>query len=314
MPDNPSFTRRRSLGLIAALATAPLRAQAQGFAGLGQDADGFALPAPNPSFTFPQDHGPHPDFRIEWWYITANMQTAEGREFGCQWTLFRSALLPEYRPGWASPQIWFAHAALTSADFHRVAERRARGGIGQAGAVSAPFSAWIDDWSMQSTAPASSDALSQLQLSASGEDWRYDLDLAADGPLVFHGDQGYSVKSERGQASYYYSQPHYQLTGQLRVDTTVEDVSGQAWLDREWSSQPLDADQTGWDWFSLHLESGDKLMVYRLRHKEAENHYIPGSWITSDGRIAPLENGEISLIPLRHTRIGSRRIPTQWQI
>nr|WP_269102767.1 lipocalin-like domain-containing protein [Mangrovicoccus ximenensis] len=104
----------------------------QGFAGLGQDADGFALPQPDPVFRFPRDHGPHPRFRIEWWYVTANLKTASGEDRGIQWTLFRSALAPQERPGWASPQIWFAHAAMTRPGAHLVAERRARGGIGEA--------------------------------------------------------------------------------------------------------------------------------------------------------------------------------------
>jgi len=56
----------------------PMIASAQGFAGLGQEAEGYALPTPAPSFTFPQDHGPHPDFRIEWWYLTAVLEGADG--------------------------------------------------------------------------------------------------------------------------------------------------------------------------------------------------------------------------------------------
>ena len=112
--------------------------------------------------------------------------------------------------------------------------------------------------------------LAPLTLKASGADFSYALTLEADRPVVLQGDGGYSRKSERGQASYYYSQPFYRARGTLTIDDKPVDVSGQAWMDREWSSQPLDTDQTGWDWLSLHLASGDKLMLYRLRQKDGK--------------------------------------------
>ena len=107
--------------LLAAPLPAPL--YAQGFAGMGTDADGFANPQPDPAFDFPADHGPHPEYRIEWWYLTANLDGPDGAEYGLQWTLFRSALAPGEKDGWQSPQVWFAHAAITTPDRHLSAER-----------------------------------------------------------------------------------------------------------------------------------------------------------------------------------------------
>src|SRR5690606_24608031 len=135
---------------------------------------------------------------------------------GVQWTLFRSAFAPGEKQGWSSPQVWMGHAAVTTPDRHYVSERLSRGGVGQAGVTASPFDAWIDDWRMQQTAPTgtgSGDELSDLVLSASGMDFRYDLQLHADGPIVAQGDNGYSVKSAAGQASYYYSQPFYTVKG-----------------------------------------------------------------------------------------------------
>ncbi|MBV6638383.1 MAG: iron ABC transporter permease, partial [Mameliella sp.] len=100
--------------LIAFLLLWPMAALGQGFAGLGTDATGFAMPAPDPVFDFPADHGPHPDYRIEWWYVTANLAGPDGTDYGVQWTLFRSALAPGEGEGWTSPQVWFAHAAVTT--------------------------------------------------------------------------------------------------------------------------------------------------------------------------------------------------------
>lgn len=156
----------------------PASLWAQGFAGLGSEADGFSVPADGYVFDFPTDYGAHPDFRIEWWYLTANLTGADGQPYGVQWTLFRSALLPETTEGWQDPQIWFAHAAVTTPDQHLVAERIARGGVGQAGVTAVPFDAWIDDWQM--AGPSFDD----MRLTARGDQFAYDLDLTAQGPLA----------------------------------------------------------------------------------------------------------------------------------
>lgn len=284
-------------------------ATAQGFAGLGTKAEGFEIPRPDVALQFPRDHGSHPDFRIEWWYVTATLTGADGRDYGVQWTLFRSALAPREAPGWQSPQIWMGHAALTSSDQHYVAERLARGGIGQAGVTTAPFAAWIDDWSLAGVGDAT---LSELSMNAAGPSFSYNLQLMSDGPLVLQGQNGYSEKSDAGQASYYYSQPFYLVQGTLQFPDGPMPVTGQAWLDREWSSQPLSKDQTGWDWFSLSFENGDKMMAFRLRGSSGD--FTSGTWISSDGRSSPIPNGTITLEPLKFTDVEGRDIPVRWRL
>jgi predicted secreted hydrolase len=130
---------------------------------------------------------------------------------------------------------------------------------------------------------------------------------------VLQGDGGYSRKSLREQASYYYSQPHYSATGILTIDDKPVDVTGMAWLDREWSSQPLASDQSGWDWLSLHFKSGDKLMLYRMRQSDGQ-HYGSGKWITPDGKAEQLASADIAMTPLAVTEIEGRKIPTTWRI
>jgi len=289
-------------------------AWAQGFAGLGGEAAGFAPVVPGKRFVFPGDFGPHPDFRIEWWYVTANLHDAGGTAYGAQWTLFRQAMAPgPQREGWDSQQVWMGHAAVTSAAAHRFAEAFARGGVGQAGVTAAPFEAWIDAWRMAAVPPLSNDTFAPLRLTAAGTGFDYALRLDAERPLVLQGDRGYSRKSERGQASYYYSQPYFTATGRLTLDGQSVAVSGQAWLDREWSSQPLAADQTGWDWFSLHLDGGDKAMLFRLRQKDG-GHYFAGNWIDRGGRSVPLSSDAIQMTPLAVTEVAGRRAPTQWRV
>jgi predicted secreted hydrolase len=300
-------------GSLAALAL-PRRAGAQGYAGLGETADGFAPVTPGRAFSFPGDHGPHPDFRIEWWYLTANLADAHGAPCGLQWTLFRQATQPgPQREGWDSQQFWMGHAAVTRADTHRFNELFARGGVGQAGVEARPFAAWIDAWEMKGSARTDDRTLAPLELKASGADFSYALTLQTDRAVVLQGKAGYSRKSERGQASYYYSQPFFRARGSLTIDDKTVDVSGQAWMDREWSSQPLGPDQTGWDWLSLHLASGDKLMLYRLRQADGRDHPL-GNWISANGITQQITGADIEMTPKASVEVAGRRLPVEWQI
>ncbi len=289
-------------------------ARAQGFAGLGGESEGFAAVVPGRSLEFPRDHGPHPDYRIEWWYLTANLKDASGAQWGAQWTLFRQAMAPgAQRDGWANQQIWMGHAAITSATMHRYAERFARGGVGQAGAEATPFRAWIDSWEMRGLDGFNAQNVAPLAVSASGSDFSYALNLSADRPLVLQGDGGYSRKSERGQASYYFSQPYFAAAGTIVLGDKQVAVTGRAWMDREWSSQPLASDQTGWDWFSLHLDSGEKVMLFRLRQKDGRN-YFAGNWIDGGGHSVPLASTAITMTPTSSTDIDGRKLPTTWSV
>lgn len=285
----------------------PAAAAAQGFAGLGTEVQGFALPDPADVPQFPQDHGPHPDFRIEWWYLTANLTGPDGTPYGLQWTLFRTALAPGEAAGWDSPQLWMGHAAVTTPEAHHFAERIARGGIGQAGVTASPFAAWIDDWQMAGP------TMDELTLRASGTDFGYEMQLVAEGPIVLHGAQGYSVKSSDGQASHYYSQPYYSISGTLALPEGEIAVTGNAWLDREWSSQPLSADQSGWDWFSLHFADGTRLMGFRLRGAD-DTAFTAASWIEADGSVTAYPDGALVARPVETARVAGRTVPVVWQI
>ncbi|WP_099865306.1 lipocalin-like domain-containing protein [Pararhizobium haloflavum] len=301
--------------LWAALAAVSFAApaMAQGFAGLGTDAEGYSRVEPGHPFAFPLDHGAHPGYRIEWWYLTANLEDRSGQSLGIQWTLFRNALapLPE-REGWQNRQLWMAHAAVTTEDVHLSAEAFARGGIGQAGVRAAPFSAWLDDWMLAETQETTM-GLGRLQATASGDRFSYDLQMTTTAAPVLHGDQGYSVKSEEGQASFYYSQPFFRIEGEVTIDGESRSVAGEAWLDREWSSQPLAADQEGWDWFSLHLASGEKVMLFGLRGRN-DKVFNAGTWIEADGTATALASSDIALQPLATSAVAGRDVPTRWRV
>ena len=294
----------------------------QGFAGLGADAEGFAQVKPDPSIHYPDALNMNPEFRIEWWYITANLHVTNdylsnetnaetnAEPIGIQWTLFRQAASPSpQREGWANQQLWLGHVGLTRADQHFSADRYGRGGIGQAGVDMQPFSAWIDHWLLRAT----DDKADEFTLTASQDKVSYELTLTKTGPAVLQGDEGFSVKSPQGQASYYVSLPFLAAKGSVNIEGKSYEVTGQAWLDREWSSQPLAADQEGWDWFSLHLDQGDKLMLFRLRHTEADD-YFSGTYISAEGIPHPLKPEQIQMQPLRQHPVAGRQVPVEWQL
>ena len=297
-----------SLCALLVACTAPAPPADEGFAGLGRESDEYAHVVPGRQFTFPADHGAHAGFRIEWWYITANLVDAQGKDYGIQWTLFRYGLRPDAdAPGWDDGNIWMGHAGITTADDHRAAERLARGGVGQAGVEPAPFRAWIDDWTLAGPPETG------MRVQASGEDFAYTLQLESRGPLVLQGEGGFSLKSSDGQASYYYSHPFLHATGVVQIDGRQVEVSGPAWMDREWSSQPLAGDQLGWDWFSLRLDDGGRLMLFQLRHGDG-GHYLSGTWIEADGAATPLVAGDVRLRPLSQATVAGREVPTQWAL
>ena len=233
-----------------------------------------------------------------------------------QWTLFRQSLSPEViTEGWDSNQLWMAHAALTMPRIHKFEQRFARGGIGQAGVHNdGVFEAWLDDWRWRSQ--TEEPFPSQLHFSVADSHVEMQLDSHSD--WVLQGDMGYSQKSTQGQASYYYSQPNISISGHVQVGGKVIPLKGTAWLDREWSSQALAENQQGWDWFSLHLDDGNKLMLYRLRHDNGA-HWLSGSWIDINGKKIHLHKHDIELKPVA-TRViqagkdKTIKLPLEWEI
>ena len=309
----------RLFTLIGLLVLAPAAVAQDVLGDLRDQGLGFAQVLPGKTLQFPRDHGAHPDYRIEWWYLTANLTDHQGRDWGLQWTLFRQALSPrQVSGGWHSNQMWMAHAAITTPGGHFHEQRFARGGIGQAGATRISrdgyFNAWMDDWEWRSN----SASLFPARLRFTIGDREIILQLEATGDLVLNGIDGYSQKSAQGQASYYYSQPHIKLRGFVSQGKDKTYLNGKGWLDREWSSQALAENQQGWDWFSLHLNDGHKLMVYQLRHDDGE-HWLSGNWINPRGESRSLDHKAVDLILLhtRHVDIGDRQtreLPMEWQL
>lgn len=289
-----------------------------GFAGLATEVDAvdeadFAQPAAGDRLSFPADFGAHPKHRIEWWYLTANLETSDGEPLGLQWTQFRQSLKPR-SPSEASPvaakwpleAVWMAHAAVSFKQQHVFEERLARADVGHAGVVAEPFEVWLDDWLLRAV---SGDT---WRLSVDGDHWAYDLQLHLKREPVAHGRDGFSAKSRDGQGSMYFSLVDLAIEGTVTLQGKTHTVEGTGWFDREWSSQLLKAGQKGWDWFAVHLDDGHKLMAFRLR--EAEEDFLSGSWIAPDGTVTALEPGDLDIAVAARRAVNAGQVPDQFRV
>ena len=287
------------------------------------DLAGFARALGPRPFSFPDDHGPHPEFRTEWWYYTGNLETAAGRHVGFQLTFFRTALAPPEAGGaaarasaWATSQLYLAHFAVTDTAGGRfaAASRLSREALGLAGAGARPFHVWVEDWSAEG---GTADGF-PVRLRAADGDVAIDLVLERGKPLVLQGDRGWSAKGEEpGNASYYYSFTRMPARGTVRLGAASLEVSGLAWMDREWSTSALGRDLAGWDWLALQLDDGRDLMVYQLRRRDGSpDSHSAGTIIAADGGTQRLVREDVALEVLDHwTSPASRvRYPARWRL
>jgi predicted secreted hydrolase len=283
---------------------------------LAEDRAGFARAlAPRP-MSFPEDHGPHPDFRMEWWYYTGNLKTSAGRHVGFQLTFFRVALSPteESRSSaWATRQLYIAHFAVTDTAggrFH-AASRTSRAALGLAGAQAAPFRVWVEGWSAEGDGKAT-------RLRAQEGDIAVDLTVSPAKPVVLQGDRGLSRKGpEPGNASFYYSFTRMPTHGTVGLGAETLEVSGEAWMDREWSTSALGAAVEGWDWFALQLDDGRELMAYLLRRRDGTiDPFSAGTLVAADGTARRLEAGDVRIETLGHwtSQRSGVRYPARWRL
>ena len=283
------------------------------------DLQGFARALEPRPFAFPADHGPHSNYQTEWWYYTGNLETVDGRHFGFQLTFFRRALLPapvERSSELAADQIYFAHFAVTDvgAGQHRFYERFSRGAAGLAGASGEPYRVWLEDWSVESLDAQGT----TVHLVAEQDGLAIDLQLQASKPVVAHGDRGLSPKSgEPGNASYYLSFTRMETTGRVGLDGEALDVRGESWFDHEWSTSALGPQAVGWDWFSLQLDDGREIMLYRIRREDGTIEPVSGgTLVEADGSTRRLtaDQLDVAVLDTWTSPETGGEYPSRWRV
>ena len=283
----------------------------------GKDS-GFKRVTATRYFDFPRDHGPHADYGIEWWYFTGNLDTANNRHFGYELTLFRIGLSSKEPASsgsdWSASQVFMGHFALTDVENDRFYdfERFSRQALGLANATfeNDSFAVWLQDWSIQGDGQLKP----SVRLKAEENGIAIALSLNSAKPLVLQGDDGLSRKSaDEGNASYYYSATRMQTSGVISIAGDEFSVKGSSWMDREWSSTALSANQMGWDWFALQLSDGRDLMYYQLRQQDGQvDPFSSGTLVMSNGNSASLSNGDVEIEVLDTWTSPRGTYPSRW--
>jgi len=263
---------------------------------------------------FPADHGSHPQFRTEWWYVTGWLATEHGEPLGFQVTFFRTKPdIDENNPSAFAPhQLLIAHCAISDPKRGRLwqDQRIRRAGMGLAEAATGDTRVWIDNWSLKHGAAA-------YTAKIDAQDFTVDLTLAETQAPMLNGDSGVSRKGPGpSAASYYYSLPHLRVAGAVTRRGSADRVTGEAWLDHEWSSEYLDSQAVGWDWIGIDLDDGAALMAFRIRGPQGEQRWAGGTLRGGDGHVQILQPADVEFHAGRRWTSPRTRIayPVQWRV
>ena len=257
----------------------------------------FAAVVPGYALQFPRDFGSHPQFRIEWWYVTGWLETPAHESLGFQITFFRNrpAAQDQNPSGFAPRQLLIAHCALSDPAHNGLwhAQRVRRAGLGLAEAEQSDTRVWIDDWRLERRDDS---YLAEIRV----PDFSFELTLTPTQSPLLNGDRGFSQKAPSARsASYYYSEPHLRVTGSITRTDRRSPVSGEAWLDHEWSSEYLDPTAVGWDWIGLNLDDGGAVMAFRLRDREGRAYWSGATVREPGGQVHPLGPDQVEFRALR---------------
>lgn len=273
-------------------------------------------------FKFPEDHGPHPGFRTEWWYFTGNLTSTDNKKFGYQFTIFRTSLSSNNNSGiseWSSNQIYMAHFTVTdiSNDKFYFDERFSRDGNELAGAKTIPFKVWLEDWQIIESESRTVFDLPVIKVKAKTDKAEINLILESAKPVVLQGEEGLSRKgSQPGNASYYYSYTNLKTNGKIIIEGKEFTVSGNSWMDREWSTSALSEDQKGWDWFALQLDDSTEIMYYQMRKKDGSpDIYSKGVIVNKKGETEQIKKEDVDLVINDNwTSASGESYPAGWNL
>jgi predicted secreted hydrolase len=269
---------------------------------------------PGVPLAFPRDHGSHPEFRIEWWYVTGSVSDASGNGLGVQVTFFRTRprVGEDNVSAFAPRQLIFAHAALADPRHGRLRhdQRAAREGFELAGAARGATRVWVDDWSLAQDGE-------RYVARIAAREFSLDLAFAPTQPVLLQGEAGYSRKGpDTRQASHYYSQPQLAATGTVAVAGRTTAVTGRAWLDHEWSSEVLAPGAVGWDWTGIDFDDGAALMAFRMRDAAGRPLWAAATHRARDGTTRTFGPDTVRFEPGRRWRSPRTQVeyPVAWTV
>jgi predicted secreted hydrolase len=278
-------------------------------------AQDYKIAQPGYRFEFPRDYFNHEDYQTEWWYYTGNVKSADGHRFGFELTFFRQGVSrAENSDPWFVHDLWMAHLALSDISGGRFynEERLNRSGPGIAGVDAQAGMVWNGNW--------------QAHISEQSEDLRgvagkfgLALNLKPVKQPVIQGQNGASQKAEgAGHASQYFSVTRLLTAGSIDLDGKTYQVEGTSWIDHEFFTGSMAANEAGWDWLSIQLGNGTELMLYRLRHKDGSiDPYSSGSYVDASGKSQFLPASAFVMTPVADTWTSpatKATYPVRWHV
>ncbi len=275
----------------------------------------YRLALPGYTYAFPRDHGSHPEFKLEWWYYTGHLLAPDGHEFGYELTFFRTGMDRSFEnaSAWQIRDLYMAHFAVTDITENKFYyfEKLSRAGPGIAGAGTETLDVWNQNWSARMDGNA-------MSVVANAGESAVELRLEPEKKPAIHGVNGVSQKAEgAGRASHYYSMTRLRTSGVLRVGTKTFQVSGESWMDHEFGTNQLTEKQAGWDWFSIQLDNGADLMLYRLRNRDGSlDPYSSGTIVGPNSETVRLRMTDFAATPGRtwkSPKTGTS-YPVEWTI
>jgi predicted secreted hydrolase len=268
------------------------------FAAMAEAAPQYAQVLSQTILKFPRDHGAHPDYRTEWWYVTGALDAPQ-KNIGFQLTFFRvrTGFAESLSSPIAASQMMFAHAAVTLPGEKLLhAERAARANLGAAFSIT-DCDVHIGAWQMRRS---EADVFS---IAAQDAQFAFDFTLSPTQPKMLQGDGGYSAKGNRpGQASHYISWPQLHVNGAIVLAGKSQPARGIAWLDHEWSSEVLSDTDVGWDWLGINLIDGGALMAFRIRDAAGTTVFAHAALRDATGRTQQWSGADVKFEPLRRWR------------
>ena len=271
---------------------------------------------PGYRYEFPRDHFNHPGYRTEWWYYTGNLKSADGHRFGFELTFFRQGVSRDRATtsDWDVQDIYLAHLALSDLSDGRFyhAERVNRAGPGLAGASEPLAKVWNGNWQVTWVED-------RQQMQAVADNFALRLVMTSRKPPVIHGRNGVSQKAAgAGQASHYISFTRLVTSGSIEMEGKSYQIEGTSWMDHEFFTHQLEANESGWDWLSLQLDDNTELMLYRFRHKDGSvDPFSAGSYVDGQGKSTFLGVSDFSMQPEGETYASPNThavYPTAWQV
>ncbi len=269
--------------------------------GVQAAAPAFRVAAAPYVFRFPRDHFAHDAYKTEWWYFTGHLTAKDGHRFGFELTFFRVGLEPRASRWTASQSKWYAyqlypaHFAITDETTGRFvyAQQFARDALGQGYASQTRLDVRAGAWRLT----GNSAVRPRMHLVAQSGNDALDLRLHSRKPPAIHGHDGISRKGACSScASHYYSFTRLFTRGTLTAGGVAYAVDGIAWMDHEYGSDELQANQVGWDWFALQLHGDREIMLYRLRERDgATTPQSSGSIVAPDGAVTYVARAGFSI-------------------